>query len=57
MIYLNPVLGWIDGIRAAVLGTPIDWLAVFLSAIFTAVILYFGLRYFERSERRFADVI
>ena len=57
VIYLNPVLGWIDGIRAAVLGTPIDWLAVFLSAIFTAVILYFGLRYFERSERRFADVI
>jgi len=57
LIYLNPILGWIDGIRAAILGTPINWMAVFFSSVFTSLILYFGLRYFERSERRFADII
>jgi len=57
LIFLNPILGWVDGARAAILGTPIDWAAVMFSTVFTLLILYFGLRYFERSERRFADVI
>jgi len=57
LIYLNPVLGWVDGIRATLLGEPIDWLAAGISGVLTAAILVFGLRYFERAERRFADVI
>ena len=57
IIYFNPILGWVDGIRSSILGRPIDWGAVAISLVFTLVLLFFGLRYFERSERRFADVI
>jgi len=57
IIYFNPVLGWIDGIRSSILGRPIDWSAVGVSAVCTLALLFFGLKYFERSERRFADVI
>ena len=57
IIYLNPIVGWVTGMRAAVLGGPIDWLGVAISALLTLLIFWLGLRYFERSERRFADVI
>lgn len=57
LIYMNPILGWVDGIRSSLLGRPIDWYAVAFSFVFTLALLFFGLRYFERSERRFADVI
>ena len=57
LLYLNPLLGWIDGLRAAFLGKPIDWLAVGIAALFAIVLLFLGIRYFEKAERRFADVI
>ena len=57
LIYLNPIAGWVTGIRASILGTPIDWVAVSVSAIFSIAILVLGVRYFGRAERRFADVI
>jgi len=57
LIYLNPAAGWVSGIRAAMLGTDIDWLILLFSACFTLVILKSGLRYFKRVEHRFADVI
>ena len=57
LAYLNPVFGWVGGIRASVLANPIEWTGVAVSAAWTIVILLIGLRFFERSERRFADVI
>jgi len=57
LIYLNPILGWVDGMRASILDKPIDWLGVGISAVLTGIILMFGLRYFRQAERRFADVI
>ena len=57
LIYFNPILGWVDGIRNAFLGRPIDWFAVGISAALTVVVLTLGVYYFERAERRFADVI
>lgn len=57
LVYLNPVNGWVDGLRACILGHAIDWIAVLISLLFTAIIFHFGVRYFARSERRFADVI
>jgi lipopolysaccharide transport system permease protein len=57
LTYLNPVSGWVAGLRSSILGTPIDWIGVAVSCGLTIVILMLGLRYFERSERRFADVI
>ena len=57
LTYLNPVNGWVLGVRAAFLGGPIDWLAILISCIWSAIILVVGLRYFARVERWFADVI
>jgi len=57
LMYLNPMAGWVNGIRATTLGTNIDWFAVSTSSVLTLLVLMFGLRYFKRAERRFADVI
>lgn len=57
VIYFNPIVGWVGGIRSALLNQPIDWFGVVTSLILTALIFVLGLRYFKRAERRFADVI
>jgi lipopolysaccharide transport system permease protein len=57
LVYLNPIFGWISGAKAAILGTPIDWLAVGCSFAWTIVLLWLGVSYFNRAERRFADII
>ncbi len=57
LVYLNPIFGWVAGIKSAILGTPIEWFAVACSFGWTLVLLAFGLSYFNRAERRFADII
>ena len=57
MVYCNPVFGWVSGVKAAILGTPIDWFAVGVSGGWSIVLLAAGLTYFNRAERRFADII
>lgn len=58
LIYaLNPMVGVIEGFRAALLGTraiPWDFLAVGIPS--ALAIACFGLLYFRRRERLFADV-
>jgi lipopolysaccharide transport system permease protein len=56
MIYLNPVAGFVQAHRAAVLGLPFDWAGIALSFGLSVVLFVFGLFYFTRAERRFADV-
>ena len=57
LLMLNPILGWVEGIRSAFLGKDINWMLVGSSAALTLVILFIGLKYFEKAERRFADII
>ncbi|MEM7357720.1 MAG: ABC transporter permease [Pseudomonadota bacterium] len=57
LIYLNPILGWVEGIRSAFLNQPVNWLSVAVSCVLTVLILAIGIRYFNKAERRFADVI
>lgn len=57
LTYFNPIAGWISAIRAVFLDLPIDWVGIACSALWAALLLYFGLRYFARVERRFADII
>jgi len=57
LIYLNPIFGWVDGIRSSILGLPINWLAIAISSLLTTAIVFFGAKYFSKAERRFADVI
>jgi lipopolysaccharide transport system permease protein len=57
VLSLNPMAGVIDGCRASILGTPFDWPNIGLSALVAIVFFVFGLFYFRRVERRFADII
>jgi lipopolysaccharide transport system permease protein len=56
MIYLNPVAGFVQAHRAAVLGLPFDWAGIALSFGLSVALFVFGLFYFTKAERRFADV-
>jgi lipopolysaccharide transport system permease protein len=53
---LNPLTGIIEGYRSAFFGTPWDWSALGISAAVTSAMLLFGLYYFRKTERRFADI-
>ena len=55
---LNPMAGVIEGFRWALLRTPppgLDRIAV--TVVFVSALLLFGMSYFNRMERKFADVI
>lgn len=53
---LNPLVGIIDGFRAAFLNRPFDWPLLILSAVSAIGLLFLGMFYFRKTERRFADV-
>ena len=56
---LNPLVGIIDGFRWSILGgrTPLEPASVMTSVALTAASLLYGVWYFRRMERGFADVI
>ncbi|MDP9403705.1 MAG: ABC transporter permease [Actinomycetota bacterium] len=54
---VNPMVGILDGFRWSVLGAPRPPAVDAVSALTLLVILVAGIRYFQRCERRFADVI
>ncbi len=58
LIYaVNPMSGIIDGFRWALAGGPAPGRTLLLSLATTAVMALGGVAYFQRIERRFADVI
>ena len=54
---LNPMAGVIDGFRWALVRGPGPGPTVLVSMAVTLVLLVSGVLYFQRTERRFADVI
>lgn len=56
---LNPMVGVIDGFRWAILGgeARLYWPGFLVSVALTLLIFLWGLRYFRKTERSFADVI
>jgi lipopolysaccharide transport system permease protein len=55
---INPLTGVVEGFRWSVLGFPAaPWTLIGVSAASALVLLVGGLAYFDRAERRFADVI
>jgi lipopolysaccharide transport system permease protein len=54
---LNPMVGIVDGWRWALLGGRAPGREALLSTFVAMLLLYAGLRVFQQSERRFADVI
>jgi lipopolysaccharide transport system permease protein len=57
LVALNPLAGIIETSRALLVGRPVPWEALGISCAATVVIYVLGLVYFQRTERRFADVI
>jgi lipopolysaccharide transport system permease protein len=55
--YLNPMVGAIEGFRAALLGTAFNVAAIASSCCVTVLILWVGLSYFKRIETRVADFV
>jgi lipopolysaccharide transport system permease protein len=54
---LNPVVGFIEGARWSLLGTPLPLRAVWISILFSAVLCITGATFFRRIERELADII
>ena len=57
LLYLNPMTGLVEGFRAAFLGKPFDLLGLSISVAIAIVVFAIGVAYFEKVERRFADII
>jgi len=58
ILNLNPMTGVIQAARASLLGNaPIDWGLCTESALISIGMLIFGIVYFKRVERHFADII
>lgn len=56
ILSLNPMCGIIEGFRWSILGTPCDPISMGLSAAISLGLLIFGLFFFRRTERQFADI-
>ena len=54
---LNPMSGALDAFRHALLSTPLSPVLVATSAVVSVGLFLFGLVYFHRMERSFADII
>jgi lipopolysaccharide transport system permease protein len=54
---LNPMAGIIETTRSLIAGRAIPWDSLGIACVVSAMIFTFGLYYFQRTARRFADVI
>jgi lipopolysaccharide transport system permease protein len=56
ILALNPMAGIIDSYRSAILGKPWNLGTLGVSAAMSVGLFVFGLFYFRKTERRFADI-
>lgn len=57
ILQINPMAAQVDGFRSAFLGKPFDIEAIAVSLTISAALFVVGVAYFEKVERRFADII
>ena len=57
LLYLNPMTGLVEGFRSAFLGKPFDMTGLGISFAIAVAVFLLGVAYFEKVERRFADII
>jgi lipopolysaccharide transport system permease protein len=57
LFHLNPMSGLIEGFRAVFLGQEFDFFGLAISASVALALFFIGVMFFERIERRFADII
>lgn len=56
VLSLNPMTGIIQAYRSAILGRPWEIQPMLISLAVSVGVMFFGLFYFRRTERRFADI-
>jgi lipopolysaccharide transport system permease protein len=56
LLGLNPMFGIVEAYRSAILGTPWQPITLAASTASTVALFVFGLFFFRRTERRFADI-
>lgn len=54
---LNPLVGLIEAMRACLLGTEFEWRFIMPGLLTTILLFVFGVIYFRKMERVFADVV
>lgn len=57
VLHANPMAALIEGFRSAFLGRPFDLPAIGIACVAAAAVFVAGVAYFEKVERRFADII
>jgi homopolymeric O-antigen transport system permease protein len=57
ILMLNPIAGLIGAFRSAIFGMPWEPQNVAVSGLLAVAMFVFGLYYFRRCERRFADIV
>jgi len=58
LLYLNPMTGVIENFKAVFLGsTVLNWVSLTASVFISIIFLIFGLLYFLKTEKTFADII
>jgi lipopolysaccharide transport system permease protein len=57
LLLLNPMTGVADGFRSVFLARPFDIQAIGISMLMSAAVFAVGIAYFEKVERRFADIL
>ena len=56
LLALNPMAGIIDGYRSAILGTPWNYTTLGVSSAVAVALFVYGVYYFRKTERTFADL-
>jgi lipopolysaccharide transport system permease protein len=56
LLSINPMFGIVGAFRSAILGVEWDWLGLGISTTVTVLLFVFGIFYFRKTERRFADI-
>ena len=57
LMFLNPLTGIVEGLRASMTGRGFDWPSLSISALVTLAALFAAAYAFQRIERSFADLI
>lgn len=56
LLALNPMFGMISAYRSSIFGSPWEWPLVAISTASSAAMFLFGIYFFRRIERHFADI-
>lgn len=57
LLEANPVTPVIEGFRAALLGTAMNWATLWYTFAFSALVLAIGLAMYQKAQRNYADVV